>query len=186
MIIGIAGTQGAGKGAVVQFFKERGFIHCSARELFLEVLRSRNIEPDRPAISAVANELRERYGVSHVVDEYVARHSPAAADLVIESIYTLGEVEAIRKRGGYVVAVDADPEIRYDRIVHRMSETDKVTKEEFLAFQAKELASEDPAKQNMRAVMEDADFTVTNDGSIEELRVQVEYILEKMGKREEE
>lgn len=184
MLIGIAGTYGAGKGAVVQILKECGFAHCSARELFLEELRNKGIPADRESISAMANELRVKYGVSHVVDEYIKRHDPAVENVVIESIYTEGEVARIREAGGYVLAVDASPDIRYDRIVHRMSETDKVSKEEFLRKQEAESRSTDPTKQNARTVMEQADYTIINEGTFEELKVEVDYILEKIGKRE--
>jgi len=183
MLIGIAGTHGAGKGAVVQFLKEQGFVHCSARELFLEVLRNRDIAPDRKTISDVANELRERFGVAYVVNEYLERHDPAVQDVIIESIYTMGEVEAIRAHGGYVVAVDADPEIRYERIKHRMSETDMITKEEFLKKQEEESHSDDPAKQNSRAVMEQADFTIINNDTFEALKVEIGYVLEQIDGR---
>lgn len=186
MLIGIVGTHGAGKGAVVQFLKERGFIHCSAREYFIEELQRRGVTSDRPAISALANELREKYGIDHIVRVFLDRYDPAVDDIVIESIYTMGEVSAIRAAGGFVVAVDADPEIRYERITARMSETDKVSKEEFIRMQAQEANSDDPTKQNARAVMENADFHITNDSDLEALRIQVNYVLEKIEKGTEE
>lgn len=181
MLIGIAGTHGAGKGAVVGILKEYGFIHCSARDLLLEKLKEQGVlDPDRPALSDMANTLREKHGTAYVVEECMKRHNPLAEDVVIESMYTRGEAGEIRKHGGYVLAVDAEPGIRYERIQHRMSETDHVSKDEFIRRQEHELASQDPAKQNARAVMEDADFHIENNGSMEELRVQVDYVIEKM------
>jgi dephospho-CoA kinase len=185
MVIGIAGTHGAGKGAVVQLLKEQGFIHCSARDLFLEELRKRGVaEPDRPAISAVANELRQAHGVDFVPNTFMERYDCATHDVIIESIYTMGEVNAIRNAGGYILAVDADPEIRYERIKHRMSETDRITKEDFLKQQEIEARSDDPTKQNARTVMENADYQIENNGDLEELRVEVNYVLEKIRKEE--
>lgn len=180
MILGIAGTHGAGKGAVVQMLKEQGYIHCSVRELLVEELARRNVAPDRPAISALANELREKHGADYIAKTFMERCSPAVNNVVIESIYTMSEVKAIREAGGYVVAVDADPEIRYDRIKHRMSETDSVTKEQFMAMQNKESRSEDPNKQDSATVMENADFHITNDDGLAELRTQVEDMLKKI------
>ncbi len=181
MLIGIVGTHGAGKGAVVGILKEYGFLHCSSRELFIDALREKGItEPDRNSISVMANELRAQHGVAYVVEEYTRRHNPLAHDLIIESIYTLGEAAAIREHGGFVLAVDADPELRYERISHRMSETDFVSKEEFMRMQEQEARSDDPTKQNSRAVMHEADFHIYNNGSMEELQVQVNTVLEKM------
>ncbi len=181
MLIGIVGTHGAGKGAVVTILKEHGFVHCSARELFIEALQKEGIEnPDRNAISAMANKLRAEHGVAYVVEEYAERHNPIAEDVIIESIYTMGEVAAIRKHGGYILSVDADPEIRYERINHRMSETDRVTKEEFVRMQEQEARSEDPTKQNSRTVMEHADLFIENNGTMEELKVRIDHLLEKV------
>lgn len=180
MVLGIVGTHGAGKGAVVQFLKEHGFIHCSARNLFLEELARQGIAPDRNTISNVANELRRRHGVGFVICTYLERYNPTLHNLVIESIYTQGEADEIRRHGGYIIAVDADPELRYERIRHRMSETDFVSKEEFLKKQQDELHSDDPAEQNIQVVAKDADFHIENNDGIEELKVQVDYMLEKM------
>jgi len=186
MLIGIAGTHGAGKGTVVQILKERGFVHCSAREIFLEELRKRGLYADRESIGAMANELRKQHGVAYVVQEYLKRHDPAIEDVIIESIYTQGEVDAIREAEGHVLAVTADADIRYERIRHRMSETDRVTKEEFLKKQEAELNSPDTAKQNIRTVMEQADFTISNNDTLEALRVEIEQVLEKIDEKRAE
>ena len=181
MLIGITGTQGAGKGTVVEYLKEKGYKHCSARGLILEEVEKRGIEPTRANISMVANELREQFGADFVVKEYF-RRSPEAQNIVIESIYTLAEVEALRERGGIILAIDADPEIRYERIHNRGDSTDHVSKEEFLEFQKKESESNNPAQQNMRAVFAVADFVIFNDNEIVELQKNIDVFLAKYKK----
>jgi dephospho-CoA kinase len=185
MLLGIVGTHGAGKGAVVQFLKEHGFIHCSARELFLEELARQGVAADRPSISSLAIEMRKKYGVDYVVRTFLERYDPVSQDIVIESIYTMGEAAAIRSAGGYVLSVDADSEARYERIKHRMSETDFVTKEEFLKKQEQESRSDDAVGQDARTVMEDADFHIENNDGIKELKIQVDYMLEKMAQNKD-
>ena len=56
---------------------------------------------------------------------------------------------------------------------------DPATLEELLRREARELGSDDPAAQQLLAVRELADFTVTNDGSLERLHERVQEVLER-------
>lgn len=180
MLIGIVGTHGAGKGTLVNFFKQHNFIHCSVRELLTKEAEKAGLEPNRKNLADIANALRGEFSPDYIVERFLAKHDPAVNDVLIESIYTQGEAQAIRLRGGYIIAIDADPKIRYKRIQHRKSATDFISEEQFLERQKKEGRSDDPTKQNSLTVMDDADFTLINNGTIEELGVRVEEILKKI------
>lgn len=179
MIIAIAGTHGAGKGTVVDYLKQKGFVHLSARELIKEEVARRGLEPTRPNISATVTDMRNKISPLWVVETLMDRAKETGGDVVIESIYTLPEVEYLRGRGALVLAIDADPEIRYNRVIGRGSETDHITFEQFKEQQERELASSDPNAQNVQAVMQVADYTIQNNASTEELFVQVEKLLTK-------
>ena len=60
--------------------------------------------------------------------------------MVVASIRNLGEVEHIHKLDGKMVWVDADPEIRYKRVIGRnRSSEDNKTFEEFLKEEQDEM-----------------------------------------------
>jgi dCMP deaminase len=80
----------------------------------------------------------------------------------------------------YLFAVDADPKIRYERITQRGSSTDHVSFETFMANEAREMTSDDPNKQNLKACIEQADFVFSNDGNFEDLHAEVEVVLSKI------
>jgi deoxycytidylate deaminase len=74
---------------------------------------------------------------------------------------TLGEIETLRKKGKFILlAVDAEPKIRYQRVSVRGTSTDNVSFEKFLADEAKEMTSTDPNKQNLKKCIEMADFII--------------------------
>ena len=176
-IFGITGTIGSGKGAVVQRLKDTGFAHYSARDFLYEEVERRGLPRNRDSLNAVGESLRDEHGGSYVIDELFARARRAGADAVIESLRTVAEVDSLKQKGGKLISVDADPALRYDRVVKRASDTDQVSFEKFIADEKRESASADPRHMNILACMERADFAVRNDGTLSELYRQVDAIL---------
>jgi dephospho-CoA kinase len=129
----------------------------------------------------VANELRGVNGPSYVTDQLYHLAAGIGKDCVIESIRTPGEIDSLRKKGKFFLfAVDAVPELRYERIVNRSSETDQITFTTFLENEAREMTASDPNKQNLRACILQADFVMQNNGTREDLFVQIENIFRKI------
>jgi dephospho-CoA kinase len=127
---------------------------------------------------AVANELREKHGASYIVEQLYMQAAASGKDAVIESIRTVGEVNALRNKPNfYLFAVDANSVMRYERVVLRNSETDKVSYETFLANEAREMNSTDHSKQNLAACKQAADFLFDNNGSFEDLFHQIEKVI---------
>lgn len=180
-IIGITGTLGAGKGTIVDYLIQHyGYKHYSVRGYLTEEAKRRGMEINRDTFVVVANDLREKHGPSYITDELYKQAEAAGSNAIIESIRTPGEVESLRKNEHFLLfAVDADPKIRYERVVNRNSETDHVSYETFIENEQREMSSTDPAHQNVGRCMEMADFVFHNDGDFEDLYRQVEEILSK-------
>ncbi len=182
MIIGITGTIGAGKGTVVDYLvKNKGFKHFSARALIVEEIEKRGLENNRDNMVIVGNDLREKYGPGYVAEELFKRATEFGGDAIIESLRAVGEIEALRKKGKFVLlAVDADAEIRYKRISARGTSTDSISFEKFLADEEKEMNSTDINKQNLKKCIEMADFKIENNGTIDELNSKIKEIYEEI------
>ena len=183
MVVGITGTDGAGKGTVVEFLKAKGFTHYSSRDFLITEIEKQNLEVNRNQMRLVANELRATYG-----DEFIARRAyelidkDDISDAVVESIRAVAEAKYIKERGGVLLAVDADVKIRFKRVQGRRSVSDKVSFEEFVAHE--EIEKIDPAPHGMQKakVIEMADFTIINNGSFKELEKQSEVFLNRFVK----
>jgi dephospho-CoA kinase len=179
IIIGITGTIGAGKGTVVEYLvKNKGFKYYSVRELIIEEVEKKGLEKNRDNMVTVANDLRQKYGSSYVADELYRRALVSGDNCIIESLRTVGEIESLKSKGSFVLlAVDANPKTRYERILERKTTTDNVSFEKFLEDEKREMESDDPNKQNLKKCIELADFVIDNNGNLDELNSKIEEIL---------
>ncbi len=184
MIIGITGTNGAGKGEVVRRLVDKyGFVHFSARELLTQEVKRRGLMIDRQSLIDMGNELRQLYGPDFVIGELCQRAVIVGENSVIESLRTVGEVNRLKSNGGKLWAVDADVEIRYKRILKRRGLTDNVTFVEFVASEGRERWSLDPNRQNLDGCISWADFVIENNGTKKQLYAKVDRELKKLGLR---
>lgn len=184
MIIGITGTIGAGKGTVVDFLtREKGFTHYSVRAWLLREIKQRGMPENRDSMFTLANSLRALNGPSFVTDQLFLQAKASGGNCVIESIRTPGEIISLRNKGRFILfAVDADPEIRYQRILARQSETDRISYETFLENEARETGSGDPNMQNLHACIAMADYVFQNNNTISDLNNKVDEILTTLTK----
>lgn len=183
MVIGITGSLGGGKGTVVEYLIEKyNFAHYSSSGHLVALLEQRGEVVDRDAMNRIANELRagDAAGVPmETYKQYVADGAPE--NVIFESLHSVPEAMFIKSKGGHIIAVTADSDIRYERVVQRGSVKDNVTKEEFVAQQEREEhGDEDQNKSNIFSVIKMADFTIHNNGTLEELHAQVDEVLKKI------
>lgn len=185
IIIGITGTLGAGKGTVVDYLtNQKGFVHFSVRAFISRELEQRGMPVNRDTLTALANELRAKNSPSFIIEELYKEAYQLRKNCVIESIRTPGEIEALRSKPNFfLLAVDADPRIRYNRIRKRRSETDNVSFDSFMSSETREMHSDDPNKQNLAECIRQADFTILNNGSREELHEKTGAFLQSINQQ---
>lgn len=184
MLIGITGTDGAGKGSVVSYLvTQHGFVHYSSRAMILEHVRAEGLPETRNQLRLTANAWRAREGddvlVATALVHIAHGHVPNA---IIESIRTLSEAKTLHAAGGILLAVDADSHLRYTRIQSRRSGSDSITYEEFVAQEELEKNDPDPHGMQKARVMELADYTIKNEGTIEELPALIDIFLTSLSK----
>lgn len=185
-IIGITGTLGAGKGTIVEYLKSHyGFRHYSVRSYLIAEAGRRGLPLDRDTFVFVANDLRARHSASFITDELYCRALADGGNAVIESIRTPGEVLSLRKNVDFILlAIDADPEIRYRRVIERNSETDHVSFDTFIQNERREMTSIDPNHQNIAECMRMADYVLQNNGDFIHLYRRIDDIMQKISSYE--
>ena len=130
----------------------------------------------------VANDLRKSYGPSYVAEELFKLAKNSDKNCVLESIRTVGEIEALREKGKFCLfAVNAERKTRYNRIQKRgNAQSDNVSFEKFIEQEETEMISDDPNKQNLSKCIGMADYTFENNGDFENLYKQVDQIIKKL------
>lgn len=180
MIIGVTGTNGAGKGTVVAYLVQKGFAHYSVRDLLVTEVEKRGMHLDRTSMRAVANELRQHHSPSYVIETLYAKARASGQNSIIESIRVLGEAEFLKARGVVLIAVDAERSVRYARSTVRGSATDHLDFDAWVVQEEREWASAAPWDMDVVGVMKRADYTLFNNGTVEELHAQVDEVLAKI------
>jgi len=177
MIIGIAGTLGAGKGTVVEYLKTKGFVHYSTSGMFKAILESQGQVARREAYTWLGDTFRTLGPAGPIAIQYeIAKHDES--NVIIESIHDVPEAEFLRNKDAIVLGVDVSLETRYERISSRGSEKDGVTFEQFKKIAIHE--EEGGGKHHIRDVINMADHTIHNDGTIGELHAKVEEWLQTL------
>ncbi|MEA3430785.1 MAG: AAA family ATPase [Nanoarchaeota archaeon] len=181
MIIGITGTHGAGKTETVQYLKELGFKHYSARAFLQEEMSRRDLPDNRDSMVLVGNDLRAKHGPSYIAQQLYVRAKAETANCVIESLRTPGEVKWLKAQEQfYLLALDANQELRYTRITERKQSSDFVSFERFVKDEEREMHSDDETKQNISACMKLANFNIENSGTLEELKTKIKEIINQI------
>ncbi|MFT4970193.1 MAG: dephospho-CoA kinase [Chitinophagales bacterium] len=181
MIIGITGTIGSGKDTLMELLKnEYGFKHYSVRQYLTEKLDEEGIELNRTSMTNLANALREENHPAYIIEQLFNKAKEAGGNAVIESIRTPGEVEFLKEHADFhLFAVDADPNLRYERVQIRKSATDRVDFNTFMAEEQREMSNDEPHMQNIAACVRLASQRFRNNATIDMFYKRVRKSLEK-------
>lgn len=187
-IIGIAGTNGAGKDTVGQLLQtEYNFLFVSVTDILRAELRTRNLSVDRVNLRILSAEWRRESGLAVLVDKALAEFEKIKdkyAGLAMASLRNPGEADRVHELGGQVIWVDADPKLRYERVQSanrgRAGEDNK-TYEEFIAEEQAEMhPSGDEATLNIAAVKTKADIYLTNNDDLIQLKSALSKALKQV------
>jgi len=172
-IIGIAGTNGAGKDVVGQTLADRhSYLFVSVTDLLRAELNRRGVPVERENLRNLSAEWRREYGLAVLIDRALQEFNRLKGDyvgLAIASLRNPAEADRIHELGGTVLWIDADPRTRYDRIqanaeARARAGEDSKTFEQFLAEEQAEMhSSGDAATLDMSEVKKRADMILIND-----------------------
>lgn len=173
MILGLTGKNAAGKGEVARILKAGGFEYFSlSDELRLE-LRDQGTPESRDNLIEAGRRMRQNEGLDSLARR-VSRRFNAGLNQVVDSIRNPEEVRFLRSLGSFfLIAVDAPAGLRFARAQARARTGDPIDLAGFQAAEERELASGDPAAQQLVATIALADFTLVNDADIDTLTAQV-------------
>jgi dCTP deaminase len=185
LILGITGTLVSGKSTLVEcLVGQHGFLHLTLATLVHEEARRRGIPTTAASLQNVGNSIRQAHGSAILVHRLRPRMEvlPGGSYLVLEGIKNVDEVRELRKWPNFVLlAVDAPLEVRFQRAVQRARADSPATEAEFRELDERDRGiNEPPWGQQVEACIAEADYTIYNDSSLEELYRRLEDVLAKV------
>lgn len=182
MIIGLTGTLAAGKGTVAKILQEKGFIYHSLSDAIREEADNRGVERTRENLQALGNELRKTHGAGVLAIKTIQKLIKGQ-NTAIDSIRNTAEIKELRKNPEFfLIGVDADIKIRFERASKRQREKEAMTLQGFIASEKKELTKKGTGQQ-LGECMKKADAIIKNETSLRELREKLEKALEQAAKK---
>lgn len=184
MIIGLTGKNGAGKGEVVKFLRERGFHALSLSDVLREEAQRLGQTVERAVLVELGNRLRKEFGAGVLAEQIFARLDPEK-NYVIDSIRHPAECQVFRRRRDFaLVNVQAPQKLRFERLRQRGRENDPKTFNEFLALEAKEAVSGESSAQQLDQAISLAEATLENGGPLREFHEKIKRLLMDCSKKE--
>ena len=174
-LIGLTGTNGAGKGEAAAYFAAKGYARFSLSDVIRDELRERGEPESRDNLIRTGNELRESFGADVLARRTMAKVGRGGR-AVIDSIRNVQEIEYLRRQKGFVLlAVDAPVALRFERVAARGRDESAADLE---AFKKKEDLERrgGPAGQQLEACLAAADRLIVNDGTIPEFHRKLEEV----------
>ena len=190
-VIGIVGPVACGKGVVVDYLIQKyGYVSFSLSSLVHDELEKRGIAVfTRATLQDIGDELRKKEGDGVLAKRAIKKlkaeslklkaKSSKVQKIIIEGIRNPGEVEYLRTiTGFYLIAIDAQREIRYHRLLKRGKPWDPTNWKAFLQVDKRDSGNGKLSNgQQVRACMKLADLHLANNMDIEHFHEDIKNTL---------
>jgi len=176
MIIGLTGTMACGKGEVVKHLKNKGFEHYIYSDILKEIAKQRNIELTRKNLQKLGTDIKKESKDPAILSKKLLKKI-RTDKAVVDGVRNISEIKELKKRkDAYIIAVTASQTLRYQRINKRKRPGDPKTFKEFKSSDNLENRGKTKG-QEINKCIKMADFTINNNSSLEQLKKNIDNIL---------
>lgn len=183
-IIAILGMPGSGKTEAIEYLEHSYHLpKVYFGQITIDEVSRRGLEVNSVNERNVREELRARNGKEYYANEVMkAIDAISESDTVlVESLYSWTEFQTLKRRYGntlHTIAIHASPELRHTRLTTRPIRP--LTKEE---AEIRDVSQLEQLEQGGPIAL--ADFVVANDGTLEEMVIELDRILSLFGFKKE-
>ena len=179
IIFGLVGELAAGKGTFAKYIQEKYSCNIYKFSTMLrDVLDRLYVEKTRENLQELSTFVRAQYGqdtLSKVIAKDVEKD--AGEIVIVDGIRRPTDITYLKEIPGFhLIYITAESKLRYERLVKRNENPgdDQKTYEQFLKDEQSE------ADKLIGELGKDAEFTLVNNGSTEELFSQIENIVTQL------
>lgn len=188
IFLAVVGLTGSGKSVAADFFVEKGFSFFRFGQITLDICRKRGVSGE-----AAEKKVREELRAKHGMGAYAILNIPIIEKLFKENnkvigdgLYSWTEYKILKEKFGNemtVLAIYASPQTRYDRLENRAKNYGEDKDLRWRSFTKEEAKARDFAEiENIEKagpiVM--ADYTIVNEGSMEEYLSNLDKFYKKL------
>ena len=170
-IIAVVGMCGSGKSEAVKFFVDRGFKRVYFGEVVMNEMKTLELEVNEANERATRENLRKEFGMGAMavkslplIEEYLKEDN-----VVIESLYSWEEFKILKEKFGEafkLLTIYTTKALRYERLLKRPFRP--LTNDESKSRDISEIE-----KLDKGGPIAYTDFTVINDGTLEEMNEEL-------------
>lgn len=177
---------GAGKSLVSDELAKQKFSYIRFGQITLDKIKENGLEVNEANEKKIREDIRKEYGMGAFailnipkIDEFLKK-----LNVVGDGLYSWSEYKILKEKYGdsmHVIAVYAPPKLRYERLEKRTAKKDE--KMRFRVILKKDAKARDFAEiENIEkgGPIAMADFTIINNGTIDELKDQLSNILKQI------
>jgi len=176
-VLGTVGLPGSGKGEAAAVAREAGIPVVTMGDVIREACRDRGLDPTEHH-GEVAQALREEGGEAAIAERSLPQIRSALDDtetVVVDGLRSPAEVERFEAAFGdafTIVSIEAPFETRAERLTERGRDISDADHEALRDREERELGF------GMGEVMDEADVTIENRGTLGEFRERIRTLLE--------
>lgn len=180
-VVGLVGYIASGKSTVSEHFIERGFRYFKLSDVIRRECEKRGLEINRVNLQNVGNELREKYAASYLVEQTL-KAAGRSKKIIIDGIRNPEEIKYLREHSpAFIVGIIAPKYLRLERYMERLAERgeDGMNKAAFYRADKREQGiGEEDSGQQVGACLEMVDHSIKNTGSLDDLLMDCEELLQ--------
>ncbi|KKT74778.1 MAG: hypothetical protein UW71_C0014G0011 [Parcubacteria group bacterium GW2011_GWB1_44_7] len=176
IILGLVGPIASGKDASKKYLEKKyGALGCRFSSILRDILERINLPNSRENMQGLSTILRQKFG-EDILAKAVATDAVKlkSRTVVVDGVRRLADIKFLERAPGFtLVAIDAKPEIRYERLVKRAENSGdaKKTYKQFLKDHQYETELAVPV------LMKKAKSKLDNNGSLADLYKQIDKLI---------
>lgn len=180
-VVGLVGYIASGKSTVSEHFIERGFRYFKLSDVIRQECLNRGLEINRVNLQNIGNELREKHAPSYLI-ERTLQSAGRSKKIIIDGIRNPEEITYLRENApAFILGIIAPKYLRLERYMQRLADRgeDGMNKSAFYRADKREQGiGEDSTGQQVSACLEMVDHTIKNTGSLDDLLMDCEEVLQ--------
>ncbi|MBT3580814.1 AAA family ATPase [bacterium] len=172
-LIGLVGTNSAGKSTICDLLKAKGYTVFSLSDIVREEAAHKGLPSIRENLIKIGSELKTKNGPAILAQQSFQKVlDQNLTKVAFDSIRHPAEVQYLQEQGVIIIGIDAPIELRYQRIKLRQKDTDKVNFATFKKHEELEMNGQSSG-QNLAACFKLCSTIIINDQDLKHLEQQI-------------